>query len=101
MGLTKDETLALLKEKIDQHGDLPVFSASVNHICSVSSDPEADVMSLSQEVLKDANLSTKLLRLANSPYYARGTAKIGGASCAPLLRWGSSWSASGRCSKSV
>ena len=77
MGLTKDETLALLKEKIDQHGDLPVFSASVNHICSVSSDPEADVMSLSQEVLKDANLSTKLLRLANSPYYARGTAKIG------------------------
>ncbi len=77
MGLTKEETLELLKQQIDKHGDLPVFSASVNHICSVSSDPEADVMSLSQEVLKDANLSIKLLRLANSPYYARGKNKIG------------------------
>lgn len=77
MGLTKEETLELLKKQIDQHGDLPVFSASVNHICSVSSDPNADVMSLSQEVLKDANLSIKLLRLANSPYYARGKSKIG------------------------
>ncbi len=77
MGATKEQTLELLKQKIDEHGDLPVFSASVNHICSVSSDPDADVMSLSQEVLKDANLSIKLLRLANSPYYARGNSKIG------------------------
>ena len=76
MPVSKEDTLADLKNKIDQHGDLPVFSASVNQICSVSSDPDADVMSLSQEVLKDANLSVKLLRLANSPYYSRGT-KIG------------------------
>jgi len=77
MGLTREETLKRLLEKIDKHGDLPVFSASVNHICSVSSDPDADVMSLSQAVLKDANLSIKLLRLANSPYYSRGNGKIG------------------------
>lgn len=77
MGATKEQTLERLKQKIEQNGDLPVFSATVNHICSVSSDPDADVMSLSQEVLKDANLSIKLLRLANSPYYIRGNSKIG------------------------
>ncbi len=77
MPVSKEDTLEALKHKIDEHGDLPVFSASVNRICCVSSDPDADVMSLSQEVLKDANLSVKLLRLANSPYYSRGSAKVG------------------------
>lgn len=77
MPVSKEDTLEDLVSKIDEHGDLPVFSASVNQICSVSSDPDADVMSLSQEVLKDANLSVKLLRLANSPYYSRGSSKIG------------------------
>ena len=77
MPVSKEDTLEALVNKIDEHGDLPVFSASVNQICSVSSDPDADVMSLSQEVLKDANLSVKLLRLANSPYYSRGSSKIG------------------------
>lgn len=80
-----DTTLKELKTKIEQSGDLPVFSASVNHICAVSSDPDADVMSLSQEVLKDANLSVKLLRLANSPYYNRNGGKIGVVSRAIVL----------------
>ncbi len=85
MTVSKQQTLELLKSKIEQHGDLPVFSASVNRICTASSDPEFDVMSLSQEVLKDASLSIKLLRLANSPYYSRGTSKIGVVSKAIIL----------------
>ena len=85
MSAKLDNTLIELKSRIEQRGDLPVFSASVNHICSVSSDPDADVMSLSQEVLKDANLSIKLLRLANSPYYHRGGSKIGVVSRAIII----------------
>lgn len=85
MDVKLDTTLTELKSKIEQSGDLPVFSASVNHICAVSSDPDADVMSLSREVLKDANLSIKLLRLANSPYYNRSGGKIGVVSRAIVL----------------
>jgi len=85
MAVSKQQTLELLSSKIEQHGDLPVFSASVNRICNASSDPEFDVMSLSQEVLRDASLSIKLLRLANSPYYSRGTGKIGVVSRAIIL----------------
>jgi HD-like signal output (HDOD) protein len=80
-----EKTLNELKTKIEERGDLPVFSATVNQICSVSSDPDADVMSLSQEVLKDANLCIKLLRLANSPYYNRGGGKVGVVSRAIVL----------------
>jgi len=67
-----DQILANMEEV----GDLPVFSATVNHICSASSDPGVDAMELSQEVLKDTNLSIKLLKLANSPFYNRGISKI-------------------------
>ncbi len=48
MSGSKQQQLELLRSKIEQHGDLPVFSASVNRICTASSDPEFDVMSLSQ-----------------------------------------------------
>lgn len=81
----KQKTLDEIKSKMDRLGDLPVFSASVNHICKLSTDPDADAMSLSQEVLKDANLSVKLLRLANSPYYNRSLGKIGVVSRAIIL----------------
>lgn len=81
----KEQTLQEIQSKMDRLGDLPVFSASVNHINRLSNDPEADVMSLSQEVLKDANLSVKLLRLANSPHYNRSLGKIGVVSRAIIL----------------
>jgi len=84
MAVSKQQTLELLKSKIDQHGDLPIFSASVNRICTASTDPDVDIMYLSQEVLKDASLSIKLLRLVNTPYYSRG-ANIGVVSKAILL----------------
>ncbi len=73
---TKSKTLEQIFRKMETLGDLPVFSATVNHICCLSADPTTDAMQLSQEVLKDANLSLKLLRLSNSPVYARGTNKI-------------------------
>ena len=70
------ETLKIIEDRIKQLGDLPIFSASVNRVRQVSSNPDATAMALSNEALKDANLVTKLLRLANSPYYNRGNGKI-------------------------
>ncbi len=82
---TKDQTIKEIFAKMDKLGDLPVFSASVNHICSMSNDPDADAMELSQEVLKDANLSVKLLRLSNSPFYNRSMTKVNVISRAVVL----------------
>ncbi len=68
--------LARVQARLDALGDLPVFSASVNRIRRVSADPEADAMALAREVMKDASLSARLLRLANSPLHNRGQGRI-------------------------
>lgn len=83
--MSKQETMKQITAKIERLGDLPVFSASVNHIHRISSDPDSDAMHLANEVLKDANLSTKLLRLSNSPYFNRSSGKINVISRAIIL----------------
>ena len=71
-----NDTLHAIEKRIKQLGDLPIFSASVNRIRQVSGNPDSTAMALSKEAMKDANLVTKILRLANSPYYNRGNGKI-------------------------
>lgn len=83
--LGSQTTLEVVKDRLNEYGDLPIFSASVNRIQLVSADPESDVMQLAMEVMKDANLSTKLLKLINSPYYHRGGARIGSVVQAVML----------------
>ena len=72
-------------ERLDSAGDLPIFSASVSRIQLVGSDPEVNAMGLALEVLKDANLTTKILKLANSTYYNRGRSKVGALSRAIVV----------------
>lgn len=80
-----DATMARIRAGIDHLGDLPIFSTSINKIRRVSSDPQSDAMAVAQEVLKDANLCAKLLRLGNSAYYNRGLGKISVVSRAVIL----------------
>jgi len=77
--------LADIMQRLDEAGDLPIFSASVNRVQMVGSDPTADADALAKEVLKDANLTTKILKLANSPYYSRGGSKVGALSRAIVV----------------
>lgn len=62
---------------LEKTGSLPIFSASVNRIRFMSSSDETEVMELANEIMKDASLTTKLLRVANSSQYNHGGAKIG------------------------
>jgi len=78
-------TMARLREGLQRLGDLPIFSTSINRVRRVSSDPKSDAMAVTQEILKDANLSTKLLRLGNSAYYNRGVGKISAVSRAVIM----------------
>jgi len=79
------ETLKQIDQRMSTLGDLPIFSASLNKVRRVSKDQDSDAMSLAVEVMKDANLVTKLLQLANSPYYNRGLGKIASVSRSVVL----------------
>jgi len=83
--LKYQETLNTIYARLDRLGDLPVFSATVNHIRQISSAGDTDAMALAIAVMKDANLTTKLLRLANSNHYNRGSGKITAISRAVVL----------------
>ena len=90
--LAKDEiidaegdTLSLVLERAQKTGDLPIFNASVDQVRRLSSDRDAHSMELAQTILKDANLSAKILRIANSPVYSRGIGKISSVSRAVVL----------------
>lgn len=71
--------------RLDRLGDLPVFSATVNQIRQISSAGDTDAMALAIAVMKDANLTTKLLRLANSNHYNRSGGKVTAISRAVVL----------------
>jgi len=71
-----EATLSNVLRGLEKIGDLPIFSASVNRIRLMSSSEETGVMELANEIMKDANLTIKLLRVANSSYYNQGTIKI-------------------------
>jgi len=79
------KTLNEVHTRLDRLGDLPVFSATINRIQQISSSKESDAMALAMAVMKDANLSAKLLRLANSSQVNRGKGRINVISRAVIL----------------
>lgn len=79
------DVLAEVLARAEQKGDLPIFNASLAKVRRVSSDPESHAMELAQTVMNDANLSTKLLRIANAPYYNRGLGRISSVSRAVVM----------------
>ncbi len=82
---SNQETYDSLQGSLHELGDLPIFSASVNRISQISENPDSDAMQLSTEIMKDASLSVKLLRLSNSSYYNRGQTKIGSVTQAVMV----------------
>lgn len=66
------DTLKRIYIALDRLGDLPIFSATINRIQQVSSSEESDAMALAMAIMRDASLSGKLLKIANSPLYNRG-----------------------------
>lgn len=79
------DTISLVLERAQRTGDLPIFNASVGQVRRLSNNPDTHTMELAQTILKDANLSTKILRIANSPVYSRGIGKISSVSRAVVL----------------
>ena len=70
------DTLQKIHQGLDQLGDLPVFSATVNRIQQISTSDEGDAMALAVAIMKDASLAAKVLKVANSSAYNRNNKNI-------------------------
>lgn len=65
-------TVDFLLRRMRHKSDFPALSGSVTRIQSISSSDRESVATLTNEILKDVALTNKLLRLVNTPQYARG-----------------------------
>src|SRR4051794_15256337 len=63
-------TMALLWNRVRQHGDLPGFSKVVGSILAALRGENDREFNMTRTVLSDPVLTQKVLRLANSPMYA-------------------------------
>jgi putative nucleotidyltransferase with HDIG domain len=59
-----------LDELISRVDEIPVFPQTVNKILQLIEDPNTSAKDLEKEIVKDQGLTTKLLRLANSPFFS-------------------------------
>ena len=62
---------ALLERLAKATGDLPAMPNVVEKVLRMVQDPETDVDDLQHVIEVDPGLTSKLLRVANSAYYAR------------------------------
>ncbi|MFW1677936.1 HDOD domain-containing protein [Pontibacter sp. JAM-7] len=69
-------TLNRIQQNLSSLGDLPVFSNTLARIKQISNSEESDAMALAMAVMKDPNLTARLLTLANSSTYHRGSGPI-------------------------
>jgi len=65
------QTMAEIFSKVNM-SELPAMSEHVQQLIGVLGNSNATVQEISQVVIKDASLTTKLLQTANSAYYSRG-----------------------------
>lgn len=66
-GLSNDRKIGFWISKI---GDLPTLPSVVHATIRVVNDPNSSIRQISEMLLQDPSLATKVLRLANSGYYA-------------------------------
>lgn len=70
-------TVAYVLKRIERKGDFPAISRTLADVNAITRDAEkASVTRLTNVVLRDVALASRLLKLANSPYYARGAGRI-------------------------
>lgn len=83
--LTKAATLALLATRMDERGDMPGFSKSVQALKAAMTDGPQQDFNLAQTVLADVSLTQKVLRLANSAMYSAFGGEVNTVSQAVLV----------------
>lgn len=70
MSTQSAETLALLLDRVRQHGDMPGFTRAVNAVLASLRGEDEGEFSMTSTILSDPVLTQRVLRLANSGMYA-------------------------------
>ncbi|MCC5858177.1 MAG: GGDEF domain-containing protein [Ectothiorhodospiraceae bacterium] len=70
--LTTQNLPAEIQEALEYCPNLPTMSAVAMRVVQLGRQREVDFSELSETVAKDAALSSRILRVSNSPVYARG-----------------------------
>lgn len=63
-----DKLQAILK-RVD---DMPVLPGATQTVLSMLNDPKTHILKIAEAIQKDVSLTTRLLKMANSAYYAQG-----------------------------
>ncbi len=70
-------TVAFVMKRIERKGDFPAVSKTLAEVNQLTSDnSQSPISRLSAVVLRDYALTNRLLKLANSSYYARSTGNV-------------------------
>ena len=70
-------TVAFVLKRIERRGDFPAVSKTLTEINQLTSgDSQSSISRLTSVVLRDYALTNRLLKLANSPLYARASGSI-------------------------
>ncbi len=67
---TKEQGEIKLKDVVRQLQRLPAFSPAIRYLITIMRDPKTSALDVAKAIMKDQALTTRLLRLVNSPYYA-------------------------------
>jgi HD-like signal output (HDOD) protein len=77
---TMDERLSRLDRVISRIGDLPALPSVVSEALSITEDPSSAMSQISETIQRDPDLTAKILKVSNSPYYGMkqyvGTLKL-------------------------
>ncbi|MEE8577791.1 MAG: HDOD domain-containing protein [candidate division Zixibacteria bacterium] len=65
-----------LREKLEKFSNLPSMPQIIARIQQISGDPKASVADLSNAILSDHQLTSRILRMANSTYYGEYSGKV-------------------------
>lgn len=69
--LTSDEFLSKLKSALAKDGDFPASAKIVNELRSLANDPRTNGNQITEVILREPSLATRILHLVNSSYYRR------------------------------
>lgn len=75
-GLTGEKLLAHLKTALSTDGDFPVRAKVVSELRMLANDPDAPVGKITELILREPSLGTRVLHIVNSGFYRRNRAIV-------------------------
>jgi len=72
--VTPEEVVQKIRMALSPSGDFPVNARIVAELKELTSNPDATAQQITEVILREPSLGTRVLHLVNSPFYRRGKA---------------------------